>query len=93
MLLTLGIDSAFSIVEAVATAMYDKFRMKRETLTKLLCIGGFLMGLIYTFGSGNYWLDITDKFLSDYGLAMVALVQCLLVAWIIPRAKFKALME
>jgi len=93
MLFTLGIDSAFSIVEAVATAMYDKFRMSRTTLTRLLCLGGFLLGLIYCFGSGNMWLDITDKFMSDYGLTLVAFVQCVLVAWVIPRSKFQELMD
>ncbi|MHC4493912.1 MAG: SLC5/6 family protein [Planctomycetota bacterium] len=93
MLLTLGVDSAFSIVEAVATAMYDKFRMQREKLVLLLCIGGFLLGLIFCLGSGLWWLDITDHFVNDYGLAVVALVQCVLVAWIIPRSKLKDLMD
>jgi NSS family neurotransmitter:Na+ symporter len=93
MLLTLGVDSAFSIVEAVSTAMYDKFRMQREKLVLLLCVGGFLLGLIFCLGSGLWWLDITDHFVNDYGLAVVALVQCLLVAWIIPRSKLKDLMD
>ncbi|MFQ5843626.1 MAG: sodium-dependent transporter, partial [Planctomycetota bacterium] len=93
MLLTLGVDSAFSIVEAVATAMYDKFRIKRTTLTRLLCVTGFVMGLVFCFGSGLFWLDTTDKFLNDYGLALVALVQCVLVAWVIPRSKFRELKE
>jgi NSS family neurotransmitter:Na+ symporter len=93
MLLALGVDSAFSIVEAVATAMYDKFRMQREKLVLLLCVGGFLLGLIFCLGSGLWWLDITDHFVNDYGLAVVALVQCVLVAWIIPRSKLKDLMD
>jgi NSS family neurotransmitter:Na+ symporter len=93
MLLTLGVDSAFSIVEAVATAMYDKFRMDREKLVRLLCIGGFLLGLIFCLGSGLWWLDITDKFINNYGLSVVALVQCVLVAWVIPRSKLKDLID
>ncbi|MHC4549801.1 MAG: sodium-dependent transporter [Planctomycetota bacterium] len=93
MLLTLGVDSAFSIVEAVATAMYDKFRMTRARLVRLLCIGGFLLGLVFCLGSGHLWLDITDKFVSDYGLAVVALVQCVLIAWVIPREKLRDLMN
>ncbi len=93
MLLTLGVDSAFSIVEAVSTAMYDKFRIKREKLTMLLCVGGFAMGLVFCFGAGIYWLDISDKYLTDYGLTVVALVQALLVGWFIGRKKLKRLMD
>ena len=93
MLLTLGVDSAFSIVEAVSTSMYDKFRMKRETLVKMLCFGGFIMGLIFCFGSGLYWLDITDHFMNDYGLGLIALVQAVLIGWLIPRDEFKRIMD
>jgi NSS family neurotransmitter:Na+ symporter len=93
MLLTLGVDSAFSIVEAVATAMHDKFKMKREKLTKLLCIGGFVMGLVFCFQAGLFWLDITDKYLTDYGLTVVALVQAVLVGWVIGSKKLKRLMD
>lgn len=93
MLLALGIDSAFSIVEAVAAAMKDKFNVSRGVVVTSLCVGGFLMGLIYCFGKGASWLGITDSYMGDYGLPLVALVQCILVAWVIPKAKFKELQE
>ncbi len=93
MLLTLGIDSAFSIVEAVAAAMKDKFDVSRGVVVTSLCVGGFLMGLIYCFGRGADWLGITDSYMGDYGLPLVALVQCLLVAWVIPKKKFQELQD
>ena len=93
MLLTLGVDSAFSIVEAVATAMYDKFRANRTVITMLLCVAGFFMGLIYCTDSGLIWLDCTDKFLTDYGLTLVALVQCLLVGWWIGGEKLQDMQD
>ena len=91
MLLTLGIDSAFSIVEAVAAAMKDKFNVSRQFVVVALCVAGFLMGLIYCFGKGSDLLGITDGYMGNYGLSLVALVQCLLVAWIIPKSKFREL--
>lgn len=93
MLLTLGIDSAFSIVEAVAAAMKDKFDVGRGAVVIGLCVAGFLMGLIYCFGRGHLWLDITDEYMGNYGLPLVALVQCILVAWVIPKAKFDDLQQ
>jgi NSS family neurotransmitter:Na+ symporter len=51
------------------------------------------MGLIFCFQSGLWWLDITDKFINDYGLGLVALVQAILIGWVIPRDKFRALVD
>ena len=93
MLLTLGIDSAFSIVEATATAVYDKFRMKRSRLVFALCAIGFLFGLIFCFGSGIYWLDVNDRFLAEYSLPLVALVQTVALGWLIGSRKLKALQD
>jgi SNF family Na+-dependent transporter len=67
--------------------------MKREKLVLLLCSGGFAMGLIFCFGAGLYWLDIADKFLTDYGLTLVAFVQAVLVGWVIGGKKLKALQD
>ena len=93
MLLTLGVDSAFSIVEATATSVHDKFRMNREKLVRWLCIVGFVLGLAFCFGSGIYWLDINDLFLATYSLPLVALVQTVVIGWLIGSKKLKALQD
>jgi len=93
MLLTLGIDSAFSIVEATATAVYDKFRWKRSRLVFGLCAAGFVLGLVFCFGSGIYWLDVNDRFLAEYSLPLVALVQTVVLGWLIGTKKLKALQD
>ncbi len=91
MLLTVGIDSAFSIVEAVATALRDKFGTPHKVVVISLCVLGFLAGLLFCFGWGLHLLDIFDKFLVDWGLAFAAFVQCIVVAWVIPKDEFSAL--
>ena len=93
MLLTLGVDSAFSIVEAVATAMHDKFKMPRKHLVAVLCSACCVLGFIFCFGSGLHWLDINDNFLANYSLPLVALVQAVLLGWIIGRKRFQALQD
>ncbi|MFV1958263.1 MAG: sodium-dependent transporter [Planctomycetota bacterium] len=93
MLLTLGIDSAFSIIEAVATAVHDKFLVRRERIVLWLCVGGCVLGLVYCFGAGLYWLDIADNFLANYSLPLVALVQTIVLGWIMGRKKFQAFQD
>jgi NSS family neurotransmitter:Na+ symporter len=81
MLLTLGIDSAFSLVEAASTAFSDEIRIKRHTTTVILCVIGFLVGLLFITQGGLYWLDIVDHWMNSWGLIVVAFFEALLIGW------------
>ncbi len=81
MLLTLAVDSAFSLLEAATSAVKDKWKMshKRANLT----VGGlsFLLGLPMLFGAGLHILDIADYFMNSFGLTLVVLVEVILIGW------------
>lgn len=81
MLLTLGIDSAFSLVEAGAASVIDKFRVKRIHANVGFAIIAGVVGIIYTTRSGLYWLDIVDYFMNNYGLLVVGILQCFAVGY------------
>jgi NSS family neurotransmitter:Na+ symporter len=89
MLLTLGIDSAFSLVEAAQTAIEDKWSVSRNTLNKLICIGGFLVGIVFATQGGLYILDTADEFLNNFGLPVVGLLECLAVGLVYKAAKMR----
>jgi NSS family neurotransmitter:Na+ symporter len=82
MLLTLAIDSAFSLVEGGAAGLLDRFGWKRWKTLIGMALAAFLVGIIYVTGSGIYWLDIVDYFMNNFGLFVVALLECLVVGWI-----------
>ncbi|MBC8385550.1 MAG: sodium-dependent transporter [Candidatus Cloacimonetes bacterium] len=81
MLLTLAIDSAFSLLEAVSSSMRDKFGwgIKRSNITVALV--GLILGLIFTTGAGLFWLDIVDKWIEFFGLSVVVLIECVVLGW------------
>lgn len=81
MLLTLGIDSAFSLVEAGAASLIEKFKWKRVHVNIGFAIVAGLIGLIYTTRSGLYWLDIVDYFMNNFGLLVVGILMCVAVGW------------
>jgi len=89
MLLALGIDSAFSIVEGMVTGLNDKFRATRETICVAMCIVGFAVGLFFCTRPGLYYLDIVDHWISNYGLAAVGLAECVVVGWILGSKRLK----
>jgi len=81
MLLTLAIDSAFSLLEAVSSSMRDKFGwgIKRSNIT--VASIALLIGLILTTGAGLFWLDIVDKWIEFFGLCAVVLIECIVLGW------------
>jgi len=81
MLLTLAIDSAFSLVEGGAAGLIDRFGFKRWKVLIGMAVVAFLAGIIYVTGSGLYWLDVVDHFMNSFGLFVVALLECVVVGW------------
>jgi len=83
MLLFLGIDSLFSLIEGATTALRDRYPwLTQKAVTAALCGFCLLLGIIF-FGSraGILWLDIFDHWANDYGLVIVGLLQCIIVGY------------
>jgi NSS family neurotransmitter:Na+ symporter len=86
----LGIDSAFFLAHGgVIAPVYDKFGMKLKRATLLICILGFLLGLLFTTRGGLYWLDIIDRAVSFYGLLLTGAIAAIVVGWVFPARKLR----
>ncbi|MBR5347865.1 MAG: sodium-dependent transporter [Lachnospiraceae bacterium] len=80
-LCTLAIDSAFSIIEGVSTAISDKFHLNpKKTTLRICCVAGFL-SIWFTLGSGLAWLDIVDNWCNAYSLILVGILEALVIGW------------
>ncbi|PIQ89566.1 MAG: sodium-dependent transporter [Candidatus Omnitrophica bacterium CG11_big_fil_rev_8_21_14_0_20_42_13] len=91
MLITLGIDSAFSLVEAASTVISDSFpHVRRQDVSLYVCVFGFASGIIFTTFAGLYYLDIVDHFITNYGLVAVGLLEVLAVGWLYGADKLRA---
>ncbi|NEP19446.1 MAG: sodium-dependent transporter [Leptolyngbya sp. SIO4C1] len=83
MLISLGIDSAFSLVEAVNTVFLDrKPHWKIEQVSFWVCLTGLLAGIVYTTQAGLYYLDIVDHFVTHYSIMLAAIAQAILGGWV-----------
>lgn len=66
-LFMLGIDSAFSLCEAVVTVVKDTVlfnRTRRFYVTGLVCGTGFLCSLLFATDAGYYFLDVADFYIN-----------------------------
>ncbi|MCP4747336.1 MAG: sodium-dependent transporter [Desulfobacteraceae bacterium] len=89
MLLTLGIDSAFSLVEGVTSAVKDKFGWSHRRTNLTVAVFGFFCGFLFISGAGLYWLDIIDYFMNFFGLAIACLIECYVIGWVYSTVKLK----
>jgi len=81
MLITLAIDSAFSIVEGVSAAVSDKFHLKPKTVTIAVCAICGLISLIFTTQAGLAWLDIVDNWTNQINLILIGVLECIAIGW------------
>ncbi len=90
MLLLLGIDSAFSLAEAVNATFVDRYpQLPIAQISMLVCAGAAIAGIIYTTRAGLYFLDIVDHFVTSYNLLLVGICQSILVGWIYGAEKMR----
>uniref|UniRef100_A0A8C7SXM6 Transporter n=1 Tax=Oncorhynchus mykiss TaxID=8022 RepID=A0A8C7SXM6_ONCMY len=86
MLFSLGLSSMFGNLEGVLTPLHDlklvpKW-MPNELFTALICLVSFLVALIFTMGSGNYWLEIFNSYVGSVPLLIIAFFEIIAVAYI-----------
>ncbi len=83
MLVIAGLTSGVSLIEAFACSLTDKFDWSRRRVVTVICIIGFLGSIIFTTRAGLYLLDIADHFITNYGLVLGGLLECIIAGWIV----------
>jgi len=89
MLLSLGIDSAFSIVEAGVAALKDKWGGSKRKVTLFYSLFLFIVGLLFVTKAGLYWLDIVDHYVNTYGLVFAGLSEAIIIGWYYDTTKLR----
>lgn len=83
MLLMLAVDSAFSLFEALAVSVRDRFKnTNTKKIAFVITFFGILAGLFYSTKSGLYFLDITDHFIVSYGLVIMGILEAIIIGWV-----------
>jgi hypothetical protein len=89
-LIMLGLDSAFALVEAVASliedSQYANAVPSKRVLVAAICAVGFLGGLIYTTDAGLIFLDTID-FYVNFAVLFLGFCKALSAGWIFGMGK------
>ncbi|CAH1268019.1 SLC6A5 [Branchiostoma lanceolatum] len=86
MLFTLGLDSQFGMLEAVLSGLIDEFptilRPNKTWFTLAICVLQFLLALPMVSQGGIYLLTMVDWYSAGVSLMIVAVTECLVLAWL-----------
>ncbi|MFW6288129.1 MAG: sodium-dependent transporter [bacterium] len=80
-LLTLGIDSAFSLVESIVAGISDKWATDKEKTTFWVIVVLAITSLLYATKAGLYWVDIIDHYINNYGLIIAGILEAVALGW------------
>lgn len=81
-LVTLGIDSAFSITESVLAGFVDKTGWKRSIVLPVMSLIGLAFGLVFVTQAGLSWLFTFDNFINGtWGIALLGFLECVALGW------------
>ncbi|XP_071802428.1 sodium- and chloride-dependent glycine transporter 1-like [Asterias amurensis] len=92
MLLTLGLDSQFTIMETVVTAIVDEIPSLRKKKTYVMltaCSIGFLLGFTCVTNAGPYWVSLMDSYGAGFALLIYGLCECIAISWFYGVKRFK----
>jgi neurotransmitter:Na+ symporter, NSS family len=73
-LFTLGIDTAFTSIECVSTAIRDTTtgsKLPKSFLAFIICITGFLMSSMFCTNWGFVLFDCVDHYISNYLVILI----------------------
>ncbi|PID26941.1 MAG: sodium-dependent transporter [Candidatus Cloacimonadota bacterium] len=82
-IITAGLTSSVSLLEAFSSSVIDKTgksRKKIVTITSIVCLS---ISLLYVTGAGLYILDIVDHFLNSYIVIGTGMLEAITIGWII----------
>ena len=93
MLLTLGLDSMFTQVETISTAILDQFFSKNPNEHKHwvvigICVSGFFLGLSMCAQGGILMFTLIDSKSASWNLVLFALLELVLVGWLYGAREF-----
>uniref|UniRef100_A0A3Q3KYT2 Transporter n=1 Tax=Mastacembelus armatus TaxID=205130 RepID=A0A3Q3KYT2_9TELE len=91
MLLNLGLSTMFGTMQGILTPLMDNFSLsglRRTLLTVSTCALGFLIGLLFTQRSGNYFVTMFDDYSATLPLVIVVIFETISVAWIYGTDRF-----
>lgn len=88
-LLTAGVTSMVSILQAVISSIHDKFDLEHKRAVTLVLVPTFILSILFITGAGLNILDIVDAFINNVGIATCGVLEVFLIGWFFDLEKLR----
>lgn len=78
-LLTAGVTSMVSILQAVVSGFHDKFDIEHSKAVTIVLVPTFVLSILFITGAGLNILDIVDAFINNIGVASGGVIEVILI--------------
>ncbi|KAA0185352.1 hypothetical protein HAZT_HAZT008784 [Hyalella azteca] len=85
MLITLGLDSQFTMVETLSTAVFDQWpvlRSRKVLVVSLMSLVLFLCGLTMVLQGGLYMFELFNFYSAGISVIVMALIEVSLISYV-----------
>jgi neurotransmitter:Na+ symporter, NSS family len=105
LLLMAGLSSSISLIESINSALIDKFKWSRRRTVVITGSVGFVGSALFAWplvvdralaSNGTFGLsllDLIDHWAFSHGLIIVALVECLVIGWLLPISRLREMLN
>lgn len=77
-----GVGSATSLAGGLITIVHDQFpKTDKKSITTIVCVLGFLSGLVYVTPGGQWILDLVDFFGASFVIYVMATTEIIGIVW------------
>ncbi|KAF2367046.1 Sodium:neurotransmitter symporter [Trinorchestia longiramus] len=93
MLITLGLDSQFTMVETLSTAVFDQWpslRSKKAIVVTIMCFILFLCGLTMVLQGGFYMFELFNYYSAGLSVIILSIIEVSLIAYVYGFRRFMA---
>jgi NSS family neurotransmitter:Na+ symporter len=88
-LLTAGVTSQISILQAVTSGFQDKFNVSHAKACTIMIVPAFVISFLFITGAGLNILDIVDYFINSIGVASAGFLEIVLIGWFFQPEKLR----
>ncbi|RUS82915.1 hypothetical protein EGW08_009338 [Elysia chlorotica] len=91
MLILLGLDSQFAMVETLLSGILDqwpKFRKYKTLVILIICVSLLLLGLPIVTEGGAYLFNLMDTYAASYSLMTIGILNCVSISYLYGAERF-----